>query len=64
MREVLDRRYRKVVAGEGKLPDLILIDGGKGQVSSARDVLEELGLGTLRWSGWPRARSASPAWSS
>ena len=34
MRQVLDRRYRKIVEGEGKLPDLILIDGGKGQVSS------------------------------
>ena len=44
MRQVLDRRYRKVVAGEGRLPDLILVDGGKGQVSSARAVLEELGL--------------------
>jgi excinuclease ABC subunit C len=47
MRQTLDRRYRKVVAGEGKLPDLILIDGGKGQVSTAREVLEELGLGEL-----------------
>jgi excinuclease ABC subunit C len=47
MRQALDRRYRKVVAGEGKLPDLILIDGGKGQVSTAREVLEELGLGEL-----------------
>ena len=48
MREVLDRRYRKIVAGEGKVPDLILIDGGKGQVSMAREVLEELGLGASR----------------
>src|SRR5262249_31257700 len=29
MREVLTRRYRKIVAGEGKVPDLVLIDGGK-----------------------------------
>jgi excinuclease ABC subunit C len=47
MREVLDRRYRRVVSGEGRIPDLILIDGGKGQVSSAVSVLEELGLGQL-----------------
>ena len=47
MRQVLDRRYRKIVEGEGKLPDLILIDGGKGQVSTAFEVLGELGLSTL-----------------
>ena len=47
MRQVLDRRYRKIVEGEGKLPDLILIDGGKGQVSAAFGVLAELGLSDL-----------------
>ncbi len=47
MRQVLDRRYRKIVEGEGKLPDLILIDGGKGQVSTAFEVLGELGLSNL-----------------
>jgi excinuclease ABC subunit C len=47
MRQVLERRYRKVVAGEGKIPDLILVDGGKGQVAVARHVMEELGLGDV-----------------
>ncbi len=47
MRQVLDRRYRKIVEGEGKLPDLILIDGGKGQVGTAYEVLAELGLSEL-----------------
>ena len=47
MRQVLDRRYRKIVEGEGKLPDLILIDGGKGQVSTAFEVLGEVGLSDL-----------------
>ena len=47
MRQVLDRRYRKIVESEGKLPDLILIDGGKGQVSTAFGVLGELGLSDL-----------------
>ena len=47
MRQVLDRRYRKIVEGEGKLPDLILIDGGKGQVNAAYQVLGELGLSDL-----------------
>ena len=44
MRQVLTRRYEKVANGDGVLPDLILIDGGKGQVEIARQVLAELGL--------------------
>ena len=44
MRQVLARRYSRVTADAGKMPDLILIDGGKGQVSAARSALVELGL--------------------
>lgn len=44
MREALFRRYQKIVSGESQLPDLILIDGGKGQVSAAQDALQELGI--------------------
>ncbi|BFO54980.1 excinuclease ABC subunit UvrC [Acidovorax sacchari] len=56
MRQVLTRRYSKVVEaqreaggaepapGQARLPDLVLIDGGKGQVSMAREVFTELGL--------------------
>ncbi|MSQ21000.1 MAG: excinuclease ABC subunit UvrC [Betaproteobacteria bacterium] len=44
MRQVLTRRYEKVSRGEGVVPDLILVDGGKGQLNIARDVLAELGL--------------------
>ncbi len=51
MREVLDRRYRKIVGGEGVLPDFILIDGGKGQVSSACEVMNELGLSGIPLAG-------------
>jgi excinuclease ABC subunit C len=44
MRQVLERRYQRVTAEGGKVPDLILIDGGKGQVSAARAALADLGL--------------------
>jgi excinuclease ABC subunit C len=44
MRQVLTRRYEKVANGDGVMPDLVLIDGGKGQVEIARQVLAELGL--------------------
>ncbi|MGA9341042.1 MAG: helix-hairpin-helix domain-containing protein, partial [Rhodanobacteraceae bacterium] len=44
MRQALDRRYRRIQAGEGHLPDLLLIDGGKGQVRQALDALRELGV--------------------
>ena len=47
MRQVLGRRYEKVSRGEGVIPDLILIDGGKGQVSVAREVMAELGLNDI-----------------
>ncbi len=48
MRQVLTRRYAKLAAaaaqGEAKLPDVVLVDGGKGQVGVAREVFEELGI--------------------
>ncbi|MBL8473546.1 MAG: excinuclease ABC subunit UvrC [Rhodocyclaceae bacterium] len=44
MRQVLQRRYEKVAAGEGVRPDLVLIDGGKGQLGVAVEVMGELGL--------------------
>ena len=47
MYEVVLRRYRKLLENGGPFPDLILIDGGKGQLSSAYAALQELGLGSL-----------------
>jgi excinuclease ABC subunit C len=47
MREVVQRRYRKVMADGGPFPDLVLIDGGKGQLSAAYEGLEGIGLGNL-----------------
>jgi excinuclease ABC subunit C len=51
MREVVARRYRRVLESGGPFPDLVLIDGGRGQLSAAYDALESLGLGTLVASG-------------
>ncbi|HSD97316.1 MAG TPA: helix-hairpin-helix domain-containing protein, partial [Sulfuricaulis sp.] len=48
MTQALTRRYRRVKEGEGKLPDLLLIDGGKGQLSAAEAVLQELQIEDLR----------------
>ena len=47
MREVLGRRYRKLQKEEGHLPDLILVDGGKGQLGVAIEVLSDCGLGDI-----------------
>ena len=47
MREVVQRRYRAVLEAGGPFPDLILIDGGIGQVSAAYEALESVGLGNL-----------------
>jgi len=47
MHEVVLRRYRRVLEAGGPFPDLLLIDGGKGQLSAAYAALEELGLGRL-----------------
>jgi excinuclease ABC subunit C len=47
MHEVVLRRYRKMLEQGGPFPDLVVIDGGKGQLSAAYTALEELGLANL-----------------
>ncbi len=42
MQQALERRYKRLKDGEGALPDVLFIDGGKGQVSQAMSVMEEL----------------------
>jgi excinuclease ABC subunit C len=44
MRQALERRYKRVLAGEGRLPDILLIDGGLGQLTVAGDIMAELGV--------------------
>ena len=44
MREIVYRRYSRLIAEGQELPDLIIVDGGKGQLSSAYGVLKELGI--------------------
>lgn len=44
MKEVVTRRYRRILEEKDSMPDLILIDGGKGQLSSAVEALHDLGI--------------------
>ena len=47
MHQALTRRFSKLKDGEGKLPDILLVDGGKGQMAMAREVLQELAVPEL-----------------
>ncbi len=60
MRDALSRRYHKVAEGEGRLPDLILIDGGKGQVNAAQKALTELGLNDANLLGVAKGEERRP----
>lgn len=44
MKEIVGRRYKRIMEEQGEYPQLIIVDGGKGQLSSACDALKELGL--------------------
>ncbi|MBI2278315.1 MAG: excinuclease ABC subunit UvrC [Dechloromonas sp.] len=60
MRQAVTRRYDSIAAGEGMAPDLILIDGGKGQVSSAYSALADLGLAHLPMLGVAKGVERKP----
>jgi excinuclease ABC subunit C len=60
MRDVLTRRYKKVAAGEGVRPDLIFIDGGKGQLSVAVEVMAEVGMEDILLVGIAKGEERRP----
>jgi len=60
MRDVLTRRYKKVAAGEGVRPDLIFIDGGKGQLGIAVEVMAEVGLEDILLVGIAKGEERRP----
>jgi excinuclease ABC subunit C len=58
--QALARRYGRIAGGEGVAPDLILIDGGKGQVSAARQALAETGLSDIALVGIAKGPERKP----
>lgn len=60
MRQALARRYERVTAVDGKIPDLILIDGGRGQTNAARAALAELGLHDITLVGVAKGAARKP----
>jgi len=60
MRDVLTRRYKKVAAGEGKRPDLVFIDGGKGQLGVAIEVMQDVGLEDILLIGIAKGEDRKP----
>jgi excinuclease ABC subunit C len=60
MRQVLSRRYERVNAEAGKIPDLVLIDGGRGQVSAAKAAMVELGMNDVAVVGVAKGPARKP----
>jgi excinuclease ABC subunit C len=60
MRQTLERRFGRVAEGEGVCPDLILIDGGLGQLSAAQAILSELGLDSVNIVGVAKGEGRKP----
>ncbi|CAN7580842.1 excinuclease ABC subunit UvrC [Pseudomonas sp. LjRoot71] len=60
MHQALMRRFSKIKEGEGKLPDILLVDGGKGQLAMAREVLEELAVPDLILLGVAKGTTRKP----
>jgi len=60
MEQALNRRYSRIQAEEGRLPDILFIDGGKGQLSAAASVLEELGVQGVTMLGVAKGADRKP----
>ncbi len=60
MRQAIERRYQRVLKEEGKLPDVLLIDGGKGQLSSATEVMRELQISNVMLVGVAKGKGRKP----
>ena len=60
MRQAIERRYTRIKKGEGLLPDILLIDGGKGQINQAIEVLEELQIDQVLIIGVAKGASRKP----
>ena len=60
MAEALERRYKRVVKGEVPMPDVLFVDGGKGQLAEAMRVLESLELDWLTVVGVAKGRARRP----
>ncbi|HKJ75710.1 MAG TPA: excinuclease ABC subunit UvrC [Gammaproteobacteria bacterium] len=60
MRQALERRFRRLKEGEGVMPDLLLVDGGRGQLAQAEQVLEELQVAGVTVCGVAKGPTRKP----
>lgn len=60
MRQALTRRFKRLASGEGKRPDILLVDGGKGQLNMAREVFNELGVSDVNLLGVAKGTTRKP----
>lgn len=60
MRQALERRFKRLQKGEGKCPDVLLVDGGKGQLNMAREVFAELDIVGVQLVGVAKGTTRKP----
>jgi excinuclease ABC subunit C len=58
--QAVSRRYQRIKQGEIEAPDILFIDGGKGQVNAVREVLRELGMNSIRTVGVAKGPDRKP----